>query len=111
MLSPSTKDEATSKAFYNLQKAVKGNQKHNNDDKFLPSSLSKMTVEEMEREIAMVSYYRVKAKNLLEAAITCRDNYNDDIPKDINDLLAFRGKSAETTIKPVDCTEGLGLLC
>lgn len=84
MLSPQTKDEQTSTAFYNLVKLVA-------PDPLLPSILSKKTVEDIEANIRMVSFFRNKAIAIHEAAVKCRDEFNDDIPRDISTLMSFRG--------------------
>jgi endonuclease-3 len=39
----------------------------------------------------MVSFYKIKAQNILDASRICTTTYNDDIPTSIEDLLKFNG--------------------
>lgn len=84
MLSPQTKDAQTSQGFNNLVELV-------HPSPLLPSSLAECSVESIEQAIKMTSFYSVKARNILEAAKKCRDEYGDDIPRGIDDLLSFKG--------------------
>lgn len=84
MLSPQTKDEQTSTAFYNLVKLVA-------PDRLLPSTLAKKSVEDIEANIRIVSFFRNKAVNIHAAAVRCRDEFADDIPRGITTLMSFRG--------------------
>jgi endonuclease-3 len=84
MLSPQTKDEQTSAAFYNLVKLVA-------PDPLLPSTLAKKSIEDIESNIRMVSFFRNKAIAIHQAAVNCRDEFNNDIPRDIKTLMSFRG--------------------
>eukprot|EP01038_Epipyxis_sp_PR26KG_P014193 gene14193-19045_t len=84
MLSPQTKDQQTSMAFHNLVKLVQ-------PDPFLPNNLQKYTIDEIEKEITMVSFYKIKAINIHAAAVKCTEEFNNDIPDDIDDLLSFKG--------------------
>lgn len=85
MLSPQTRDKQTSQAFRNLI--------HLLDSKpLLPSNiLENLDLETIEEAIKMVSFYKVKAKNILVACKICKEKYNNDIPNDINKLLEFPG--------------------
>jgi len=84
MLSPQTKDQQTSAAFDNLVALVA-------PDPLLPSTLSNRSVESIEQAIRMVSFRTVKSKNILEASRRCLQEFNNDIPTNIDDLLSFRG--------------------
>lgn len=84
MLSPQTKDAQTSQAFDNLVALVA-------PEPLTPSSLSQYSVQDIERSIKMVSFYTRKAEHILEAAIKCKEEYNDDIPKGFDALLSFKG--------------------
>jgi endonuclease-3 len=84
MLSPQTRDEQTTIAYENLKSLVK-------PADLRASSLSKHSVEEIESAIKMVSFFKVKAKNILEASQICATTYKDDIPTSIEDLLKFKG--------------------
>jgi endonuclease-3 len=84
MLSPQTKDAQTSQAFDNLVALVA-------PEPLTPSSLSKYSVTDIEKCINMVSFYTRKAECIAEAAIKCKEKFNDDIPKDFDTLLSFRG--------------------
>jgi len=48
-------------------------------------------VSQIEAAIQPVSFYKTKAVNLLDASKKCVELYNDDIPRKIEDLFAFRG--------------------
>lgn len=84
MLSPQTKDAQTSQAFDNLVALVA-------PEPLTPSSLSKCSVTDIQKCINMVSFYTRKAECIAEAAIKCKQEFNDDIPKDFDALLSFRG--------------------
>jgi endonuclease-3 len=84
MLSPQTKDQQTSIAFYNLLNLVKPNE-------LLPVHLAEQSEENIMEAIQMVSFYRIKAKNIKLASEICRDKYDNDIPSTLSGLLAFQG--------------------
>lgn len=84
MLSPQTKDQQTSLAFDNLRQLLQSKP-------FLPSNFQKLTEEEIEEAIAMVSFAGNKTKYLMQAADRCASEFGDDIPQSIDDLLSFRG--------------------
>lgn len=84
MLSPQTRDQQTDLAFNNLQQLL-------HPKPFLPSSLMSFDVSRIESAIQPVSFYRTKAVNIVEASRKCVQLYNDDIPRNIHDLLAFKG--------------------
>jgi endonuclease-3 len=84
MLSPQTRDEQTAAGFRGLANLVAP----------LPLSaaaLSKCDEGDIATAIAMVSFYRVKAANLKDAAVRCVTNHDGDIPDEIDELLSFRG--------------------
>lgn len=84
MLSPQTKDDKTFQALENLVQLV-------HPEPFVPSALAKCSVADIEKACRPVSFYTVKAKNILDASIRCRDNHNNDIPENIDDLFDFKG--------------------
>eukprot|EP01035_Chromulina_nebulosa_P021377 gene21377-27694_t len=84
MLSPQTKDKQTSMAYYAIEKLLL-------PDPFLPSSLCKIPIDKLEEAIKPVLYHKTKAKNILIASNKCLNDFGDDIPSDLNDLLAFPG--------------------
>ena len=86
MLSPQTKDQQTNDAFHNLLALVlnKGNE-------FLASSLAKEPLETIEQCIMPVSFYKTKARNIHLAAVRIDADFGNDIPRDIDALLGFKG--------------------
>ena len=84
MLSPQTKDLQCYTAFRNLAKLTA-------PSALLPSTLSLKSEEEVATAIAMSSFYITKAKNIHEAAKLCMEKYDDDIPREIDDLFHFKG--------------------
>lgn len=84
MLSPQTRDQQTDLAFNNL-KTLLGSKP------FTASSLASLDVQQIENAISPVSFYKVKSQNLWEASRKCVELYNNDIPRNIDDLLAFKG--------------------
>ena len=84
MLSPQTKDAQTAQGFNNLVDLV-------SPLPLVASSLANLDEEEIASAINMVSFYKIKAKNIKLAAIKCVEEFNSDIPTDIDDLLAFKG--------------------
>lgn len=84
MLSPQTKDKQTSRAFDALSLLV-------SPDVLSAKSLCKQELVDIENCIRPVSFYTVKAKNILEAANRCVHDYDDDIPNKIEELFTFKG--------------------
>ena len=87
MLSPQTKDGQVFEAFNNLHSLVsKGTAELALD----PSSLAAQSLEDIEAAVRKTSF-KTKAKNLLLASQVCASSYNNDIPRNISDLLEFPG--------------------
>lgn len=84
MLSPQTRDQQTMMAFNNLIKLIA-------PAPFLASSLLKHDLEAIEKAIQPVSFYKTKAKNIVDASEKCVREHADDIPEKFDDLLAFKG--------------------
>ena len=84
MLSPQTKDKQTSIALTNIQTMLCPHP-------FLPSVLMNHTNEEVFKCISGVSFAKTKTENILKAAQTCVEVYQDDIPPSIDELLRLRG--------------------
>ena len=84
MLSPQTRDEQTTAAYENLRSLV-------NPHPFLPNELCKFNETQIEEAIQSVSFYKTKAKHILQAATICKDTYNNDIPDNIDELMQFKG--------------------
>lgn len=83
MLSPQTKDEITSEAVKNLQKGFEGG--------LTPSSLSKSNVDTVDQLIKKVGFHKDKAERIIEASKICHKDYNNDIPRSLDDLMSFKG--------------------
>lgn len=86
MLSPQTKDKATSEAYHALRALVAAQRLP-----FLPSSVLRLYSEDIEAAIRPVSFYHTKTKNIMASSKLCVDNHGDDIPDRIDDLLSFPG--------------------
>lgn len=85
MLSPQTKDKQTSQAFYALKELILPS------NMFLPSNLLTLSIEDIELACKPVSFYKVKARNIMLASQRCVDRFNNDIPENIDELLEFPG--------------------
>ncbi|KAJ1401207.1 DNA glycosylase, partial [Ochromonadaceae sp. CCMP2298] len=83
MLSPQTRDQQTALAFDNLVTLV------------APEPLTAQNLlaysEQIEQACTPVSFYAVKARNIISASQRCVEQYNNDIPTDIDTLLSFKG--------------------
>ncbi len=84
MLSPQTKDKQTHTAYTNLIKLV-------HPLPFLPVNFIQYNVETIQKQISAVSFAKTKAQNIYDAAVTCVNSYNNDIPTHIEDLFKFKG--------------------
>lgn len=84
MLSPQTRDQQTTKAFDNLVELL-------SPAPFLASSILSQDPAKIEEAIQPVSFYKTKSKNIIDACEKCVKNHNNDIPEQIEDLLAFKG--------------------
>jgi len=84
MLSPQTRDQQTTIAFDNLVNMLA-------PAPFLASTLLLHDLKAIEEAIQPVSFYKTKAKNIVEASEKCVRDHADDIPDKIEDLLGFKG--------------------
>jgi endonuclease-3 len=84
MLSPQTRDEQTTAAYENLRGIVPSGT-------LTATSLAGQQLHKVEEAIRPVSFYKVKAVNILEASKICVNDYDGDIPSTIEDLLKFKG--------------------
>ena len=82
MLSSMTKDQETTKAVKNLQKMEGGLNAPN---------LSKASYDEVAERISCVGFYKKKAQNIIDAAKRCHNEYDDDVPKTLDELTSFKG--------------------
>ena len=83
MLSSQTKDEISSQAVENLQKGLKGG--------LTASSLAKANEDVVKELIKRVCFYKTKAQRIIEVAKICERDYDGDIPKTKEELMAFKG--------------------
>lgn len=83
MLSSQTKDEVTSEAVKNLQKGLSGG--------LTPSTLSQSNVDTVDQLIKKVGFHKRKAENIIEAAKVCYKDYDNDIPRTLDDLISIKG--------------------
>ncbi|CAG8696918.1 13437_t:CDS:2, partial [Ambispora leptoticha] len=83
MLSSQTKDQATADAVNNLRQKLLGGLNIQSvidtDERILDECISK------------VGFHKTKAKWIKQAAITCKEKYNGDIPNNIEDLMKLKG--------------------
>ncbi len=80
LLSSRTRDEVTAVAAQRLLEKANS-----------PEKLAKMSVEEIEELIRGVGFYRVKARKLKELAKKLVEEYNSEVPLDINELVKLPG--------------------
>ena len=57
----------------------------------LPADLSRADTADVERIIHSVGFYRVKAKNIIAAARAIHENFGDQVPHDMDQLLSIPG--------------------
>ncbi|MHB8110452.1 MAG: endonuclease III domain-containing protein [Syntrophorhabdaceae bacterium] len=95
LLSLRTKDETTEKVMNTLMTRVK-----------TPQDLVRIPVDELEKAIYPVGFYRNKAKTLKEVAQIIIDTYGGAVPDSIDELLKVRGIGRKTANLVV--TEGYG---
>ena len=74
----------TNEAFENLKELV-------GKEAFVPASLLACSEESILKAVEPVSFYKVKAKNILLASKRCVEEFNNDIPTDIDAMLSFKG--------------------
>ena len=89
MLSPQTKDQQTGEAYEALVQLVVETVKGGAE--FTSETFAKLSLTEIEQACRPVSFYKTKAKNILDAAKRMNSDFGGDLPKEIEDLLDFRG--------------------
>ena len=95
LLSLRTKDELTEKIMKQLVLFIK-----------TPNDLIDIPIEDLEKLIYPVGFYRTKARVLKNVARTIIDKYHGTIPSDIDELLTIKGIGRKTANLVV--TEGFG---
>jgi len=85
ILSLRTKDETTRKASINLFKKADN-----------PFEIVKLSVEEIEKLIYPVGFYKTKAKNIVEICCDIIKKYNGEVPDKIDELLELKGVGRKT---------------
>ncbi|KAI6235642.1 Endonuclease III-like protein [Aphelenchoides besseyi] len=80
LLSPRTKDEKTAEAVANLRA-------HG----LTVDNMIRTSVDEIGRLIKMVGMWKTKAKYIKEDSLILRDQYNREVPHELDQLLALRG--------------------
>ena len=85
ILSLRTKDQVTDEASLRLFK------KYNT-----PETLSKASINEVEKLIFPVGFYHTKAKRIIEISKTLIQKYNSKVPEDFNELLKLKGVGRKT---------------
>lgn len=85
VLSSRTRDEQTIEATEKLFESIES-----------PEDLKKLSVDEIERLIWGVGFYRVKARRLVELAETLIRDYNSEIPDEFSELMKLPGVGRKT---------------
>jgi endonuclease-3 len=83
MLSAQTRDEITSKAVLNLRTSLPGG--------LTPSVLAQADATEIAGLIRLVSFAKTKSTRVIEVAKICDRDYDGDIPRTLEDLMALPG--------------------
>lgn len=86
MLSPQTKDAEVARSFNRLSALAVAP-----DAPLLPMHVAEMSVADVESAVRTVSFFRTKAANIKTAALVCAEKYGNDIPAEMEALLAFPG--------------------
>ncbi len=85
MLSARTKDQTTSEVAHRLFETVNK-----------PEDLNNYTVEELEKIVYPVGFYRNKARYLKELPLKLKEEFNNDVPEEIDDLVKLPGVGRKT---------------
>ncbi|ORX74483.1 DNA glycosylase, partial [Linderina pennispora] len=83
MLSAQTKDEITAEAVRNLSQRLPGG--------LSPKSLSSAPIDLVHECVRRVGFWQRKSNYIKEAARTCLEQYNGDIPRTVPQLLSLPG--------------------
>jgi endonuclease-3 len=76
-----------------------------------PDTMSRLTVEQIERAIYPVGFYRVKAAQILSLCHVILDDYQGRTPHTIDELLAFKGVGRKTANLVITLGYGLPGIC
>ena len=78
-----------------------------------PIDVLSATEAEIAAIIKPVGFYKTKAKNMIKVARICQEQYNGDIPKTIEDLLALPGIGPKMGYLTLQCAwkinDGIGV--
>jgi endonuclease-3 len=85
LLSLRTKDEVTEKASIRLFNEYN-----------TPEKLANSSVQEIQKLIYPVGFYKIKAKRIIEISKTLIEKYNSKVPNDFNELLKLKGVGKKT---------------
>jgi endonuclease-3 len=96
LLSLRTRDETTDAAMERLMEKAR-----------TPEAILAMPVEELERAIYPVGFYRVKARLLKDVSRTVIEKYDRRVPDSIEELLTIKGVGRKTA--NIVITEGFGI--
>lgn len=61
-----------------------------------PKEMSKISIDELEKAIYPVGFYKNKAKQIIELSKELVEKYNSQVPKDIEELCKFKGVGRKT---------------
>ena len=85
MLSARTKDQTTSEVAHRLFETVNK-----------PEDLNNYTVEELEKMIYPIGFFRNKAKHLKKLSKVLEEEFNNKVPEEIDDLIKLPGVGRKT---------------
>ena len=85
ILSLRTQDATTAKASHRLFAVADS-----------PQAMVKLTAKKIAKLIYPVGFYKTKAKNILEICKSITDQYNGNVPDEIDELLKFKGVGRKT---------------
>ncbi len=85
ILSARTKDQTTSDVVHRLFKKIS-----------VPEDIDKYSVEELERMVYPVGFFRNKAKYLKELPRVLKDKFNNNVPDEIDELIMLPGVGRKT---------------
>ncbi len=76
-----------------------------------PKDFLKVKLEDMEKAIYPVGFYKNKAKQILDIAYELYHNYNSIVPKEIDELIKFKGVGRKTANLVQSKGYGLPSIC